>query len=244
MPTLESLPRELLQQIFFYAFDDAAASDAKFHDNIYNCLWNNKDQRSRLIESYEMPECLKEALQHDKINEEEDEEDYYSPSNNENTYAPYLNDLASNLCLVFPDLRDDVIFVLEKAMNKAYEENGTGIDERKEAQRHCWSAVYLYASGAEEKQYTHDDGEYVYLLAKRDAKGWKWITPKGFVKEQEHQIGNEWNDWNNWAWEWDWEGTEWIPAARSVHCPYSYNTGYPSIDGYYGPGFKRQVEAG
>lgn len=225
MPTLESLPRELRQHIFFYAFEEAAASDIKFQDNLSDCLWDNVRNCSKLIESYEMPECLKQALQHDQVEAdwEEDEEQESSPSSKEATYAPCLSGLASTLCLVFPGLRDDVVFVLEKTMKRTYAEDGSIIIERKGAWSFCWDAIEEYGTRAEEKWYTHDNGNGVWILAREDETSWKRVSPD----EMRMVKGQKLND------DRDTKVVDWLYVASSVYSTSHY--GLAPVDGYYGP---------
>lgn len=184
MPTLEDLPRELRHQMFYYAFDQAAADDIKLHNNIHSCLWYNERNRSRLIGSYQMPGSLEQALQHDEVDEEYEDEEL-SLSSKEMTYLPNLNDLAVNLCLVFPDLRDDVVFVLEKTMKKTCPQDSSITIERRETEGYYCDAVAVCGRRAERKWCSYDDGIDVVIPARGDYNSFEWATPEELRKETE-----------------------------------------------------------
>lgn len=162
-----------------------------------------------------MPDCLERALQCELSEHEE------------HTYAPSLHDLTSNICAVFPDLRDDVVFVLEKTMKKTYLGNGGNaikmVVEETEEKRHHRSAVMVYADKGDARSYLHDDGWDVYLPGVGDADDWKWITP-GEQEEEEENLEEE----ESWGW---------LRIDTSAHHPRPQVSS--SIQGYHGPGFKR-----
>lgn len=102
MPTFESLPRELRQQIFTLAFEDAIKADLRFNHNTRECIYraHKRYTNSRLEQYHLLPYGLEESLAI------------------ENGFAPFISKTAETLCVVYPDVVDDLEYVLEKALGE------------------------------------------------------------------------------------------------------------------------------
>lgn len=139
-------------------------------------------------------------------------------------YAPNIHDLASKIGAVFPGLKDDVVFVLEKSLkgftvaNNEFEANLPEYYERR-------TAIESYSEVAYEAGELHDDGRYVWVptLDETDSK-WKWAP---WIAED----GDAWPE--NLRFKpvatsaWDWETRENLDGSQRI-C---------STEQYYGPGF-------
>ncbi|QDS69293.1 hypothetical protein FKW77_002655 [Venturia effusa] len=114
MLTLESLPRELRQEIFRLAFEDAINRDIHFNHLLRNCI---QDYESfSLLRCWWVPDCLVPTLDFPQ----------FLPGNRQPKYfAPSIHDMAACLNLVFSDVIDDVDYVLYKALTVF-----TGAEER------------------------------------------------------------------------------------------------------------------
>lgn len=103
MPTFESLPRELRQQILTLAFDDAIATDQRFNRNIRECLYlktaTSFCSGSRLDLYPQLPYNLDDSLA------------------TGHGFIPNISKTAESLCAVYPDVVDDVRYVLGKAIS-------------------------------------------------------------------------------------------------------------------------------
>jgi hypothetical protein len=105
MPTFQSLPRELRQEIFKIAFDDAIAIDLQFNMYIRRALQNCHGQG--LLRG-QLPHYLKHALEpHDSI-----------------LFAPHTYKTAVAVRTAVPDVADDLHFILKKSLD-TFEKKGT-----------------------------------------------------------------------------------------------------------------------
>lgn len=88
-PTLQTLPRELRQLILGYTFEDAIKKDLRLNSYLRYC---GIETQVTVIDW--------------------DGKDGKSPA------APSFEVLATNLCLVFPALKEDVVYVLDRFLAK------------------------------------------------------------------------------------------------------------------------------
>jgi hypothetical protein len=189
MPTsLESLPRELRQQTFTYAFNNAISEDIKFNDNIKQCL---SDSCGFITPQSKIHTSLEQALDHHRGSWTTS---YWAEPG---IHATHIHDLASALCWIFPSLVDDVAFVLEKSLKIFEEEQSKAMDPTKPRAEYD-NHIQLYGVGAEERGELHDDGEHVWMPAIQDENGdWTWVC--GTVQKE---VTDDW---------------EWAPAAHSAY---------------------------
>lgn len=109
MPTFEDLPRELCQEILKIVFHETVTADLKFSLNIrkYICF---EDHTSQLRD--DLPECLRSARN------DEAGASRFHPGYLPAMHAPSTGTTATALREVFPDIADDIRFVLEKSLHK------------------------------------------------------------------------------------------------------------------------------
>lgn len=107
MPTFESLPCELRQEILRMAFTDTVAYDLEFSINIRKFICDNKF-KSRL--RGDLPEFLTLALK------KKGGASWFPYGDAPAAYAPSTGTTASALREVFPDVVDDIGFVLKKCL--------------------------------------------------------------------------------------------------------------------------------
>jgi hypothetical protein len=158
MPTtLESLPRELRQQIFALAFDDAATKDHRLNKNIRTCI-RRHDGYVRL-EYDRTISVFRQALGP-------------KPSAWPMMFASSICDLATTLDALYPDLKDDVTYILEKSLQQFEEAQD---QEMEQTQANIDSAgpfssienneaIEESARRAKARAERYDDGDRVYAL--------------------------------------------------------------------------------
>ncbi|KAE9988371.1 hypothetical protein EG328_011131 [Venturia inaequalis] len=128
-PTLLTIPRELRQHILGYAFDDACEKDAKINDFL------------RYIHATEskLPFCSQRPGLRQLFNGPRSIETNERPGP---AFFPNLYHLALVLRLAIPELRDDMLYVLENALSACVETNAATEEKAKDDfWRHIW-AIY------------------------------------------------------------------------------------------------------
>jgi len=111
-PCLLNLPRELRQQVITYLFDDALAKDIRLNDFLRN------DLRCEMRFS-KLPDALRELLTSVRWLQ-------FDPAK---IYSPSVDEVASMLTSVHPQMADDVPFVLNVTL-KAFEQDLKSVMDR------------------------------------------------------------------------------------------------------------------
>lgn len=93
MLTLESLPRELRQEIFRLAVEHAIVKDIRLNHLIRKCI--RSYEAVLLLRRCGEPKCLWPALE---------------------SFAPSIHNTAACVRVVFPDLIDDIDYILDKTL--------------------------------------------------------------------------------------------------------------------------------
>lgn len=106
MLTLESLPRELHQDIFRIAFEHAIDRDIQLNDSLRNCILSDESAIMLRLKKW-VPNRLTTMLGYS----ERFDQNYRAKS-----FAISIHNTAACLHVVFPGLCDDVDFILKKSL--------------------------------------------------------------------------------------------------------------------------------
>lgn len=106
MITFQSLARELRQNIYQLAFEDAIAKDIKLNHFLRRCIRSHEGE-GRLRADW-IPELIQDIL-----GPTPRDEDHWHPT----VFIPSISKTAASLHAVFPDLTDEINFVLKKSVD-------------------------------------------------------------------------------------------------------------------------------
>lgn len=141
IPTFESLPRELRQEIVKIVFHETVAAGLEFNRNIRRCIAGS----DHTIEfRYDLPDFFKAVL-------------FTTPKKGA-VSAPYTAKTAYYLTAVFPDIMEDIQFILKLSL-QAFEQNVVeAMTEAEQEERNSDHAVGIYGARASEKEEMRDYG--------------------------------------------------------------------------------------
>ncbi|KAE9976707.1 hypothetical protein Vi05172_g3166 [Venturia inaequalis] len=156
MPTFESLSRELRQEIFRIAFTDTVADDLEFCLNTrkYICNLHFDSKLRNLV----LPDFLSSALA------EKVDGSWFDYSYTTLAFAPSTGTTAIALRQVFPDIADDIQFVLERCLHRFEQRLKQNIAESGEDDDDSGEDIYYdgavakYGKRAQERGELYDRG--------------------------------------------------------------------------------------
>lgn len=159
MPALESLPRELRQQIFKFAFDHAIYEDHQLNDNIRTCIrrfdgvYRVENEFQYSIQSI-MGEVLGPGARFSG----------HSVDTYPKLHAPHIHNLASALLTVYPETGDDMMFVLEKGLARFEEDHQKTLKKcGEEDEDDEDDAIRMYSRRAQARRHLLDTGTNTYV---------------------------------------------------------------------------------
>ncbi|KAE9988370.1 hypothetical protein EG328_011130 [Venturia inaequalis] len=120
-PSLLTIPRELRHQILHFTIEDAVNEDLKLNVIL-------RKLANRFVDSYPVPQAC-----HIKFDGLLSYNDYDEEEGKLTDYAPHMYAQALTLRSEFPELEEDIAFVLGQALSRFEEENesarGKSLDE-------------------------------------------------------------------------------------------------------------------